>query len=53
MENNENNEINENVHTYDNGFHPKEVHLKDDYNLYRTSIGYKIWNKFNNLFETS
>ena len=45
MENNENNEINENVHTYDNGFHPKEVHLKDDYNLYRTSIGYKIWNK--------
>ncbi len=39
--------INENEHTYDNGFHPKEVHLKDNYNLYRTSIGYKIWNKIN------
>ncbi len=37
--------INENEHTYDNGFHPKEVHLKSNYNLYRKSIGFKIWNK--------
>ncbi len=39
-------QTNENEHTYDNGFHPKEVHLKDNYNLYRTSLGFKIWNRF-------
>lgn len=27
----------ENVHTYDNGFKPKEVKLNDDYKFYRTS----------------
>ncbi len=45
MEDKEKETPNENEHTYDNGFHPKEVHLKDDYNLYRKSLGYKIWNK--------
>ncbi len=45
MQNNQNKEINENEHTYDNGFHPKEVHLKPNYNLYRKSLGFKIWNK--------
>lgn len=41
----ENKPVNENEHTYDNGFHPKEVHLDADYKLYRKSIGFKIWNK--------
>ncbi|MGM9970741.1 MAG: lysophospholipid acyltransferase family protein [Anaeroplasma sp.] len=38
-------ELNENVHTYDNGFHPKEVHLKENYKLYRKGIFFKIFNK--------
>jgi len=44
-----NNQVNENEHAYDNGFHPKEVHLKPNYNLYRKSIGFRIWNKILNL----
>jgi len=28
----------ENIHTYDNGFHPKEVKLKDNYKFYRKGI---------------
>lgn len=43
--NDETKQVNENEHTYDNGFHPKEVHLKKDYVLYRKSLPYKIWNK--------
>ncbi len=29
---------NENEHTYDNGFHPKEVHLKENYKFYNQNI---------------
>lgn len=49
-EENNNEPVNENIHTYDNGFHPKEVKLKDNYNFYRKSIGYKIWNRILVLF---
>lgn len=49
MENKERNTnekpINENVHTYDNGFHPKEVKLKEDYKLYRRGIFFRIGRK--------
>ena len=45
MDENKTEAIDENQHAYDNGFHPKEVHLKPNYKFYRTSIGYKIWNK--------
>lgn len=34
--------VNENEHTYDNGFHPKEVVLKENYKLYRYGFLYKI-----------
>lgn len=30
------------THTYDNGFHPKEVHLKQNYKLYRKGFFFKI-----------
>ena len=30
---------------YENGFKPKEVHLKDTYKFYRRGIFYRIWNK--------
>ena len=34
-----NNEKNENQHTYDNGFHPKEVILKENYlNIFQLFI---------------
>lgn len=36
----------ENVHTYDNGFHPKEVKLKENYKFYPTSK----WARFKSLF---
>jgi len=45
MENKEKETVNENVHTYDNGFHPKEVKLKDDYKLYRRGIFFRIGRK--------
>ncbi|MBQ9900586.1 MAG: 1-acyl-sn-glycerol-3-phosphate acyltransferase [Acholeplasmatales bacterium] len=45
MDEKQNETVNENEHSYDNGFHPKEVHLKPNYKLYRKSIWYKIWNK--------
>ncbi|MBQ9124280.1 MAG: 1-acyl-sn-glycerol-3-phosphate acyltransferase [Acholeplasmatales bacterium] len=34
--------VNENEHTYDNGFHPKEVKLKENYKLYRYGFFYNI-----------
>lgn len=46
MDENKNEQIDENQHEYDNGFHPKEVHLKPNYVFYRKSIWYKFWNKF-------
>lgn len=30
---------------FDNGFKPKEVHLKDDYVFYRKNFWYKVWNR--------
>lgn len=36
---------NENIHTYDNGFHPKEVKLDKDYKLYRYGFFFRLWNK--------
>ncbi len=33
---------NENEHTYDNGFHPHEVHLKDNYKFYRKDLYFRI-----------
>ena len=45
MQFNESKKDTENIHSYDNGFHPKEVHLKDNYRIYRTNIFYKFFNK--------
>ncbi len=39
------NTTNENVHTYDNGFHPKEVKLKENYKFYRHGFFFKLLNK--------
>lgn len=39
---NENKPNAENQHTYDNGFHPKEVKLDENYKFYNRSIGFKI-----------
>ncbi len=33
---------NENEHSYDNGFHPHEVHLKDNYKFYRKDLYFII-----------
>lgn len=33
---------NENQHTYDNGFHPKEVKLKEDYLFYNTHFWFRF-----------
>lgn len=33
---------NENEHTYDNGFHPKEVHLKENYKFYNQNIFFRL-----------
>ena len=33
----------ENEHTYDNGFHPKEVHLKDNYKFYNRNIFFRLF----------
>lgn len=41
---NKNNQENENTHTYDNGFHPKEVILKENYKFYRKGFFFKIAN---------
>lgn len=42
----ENEKINlEEEKEYENGFKPKEVHLKDTYKFYRRGIFYRIWNK--------
>lgn len=30
---------------YENGFKPKEVHLKENYKFYRRGLFYRIWNK--------
>ena len=45
MQVNETKRDEENVHTYDNGFHPKPVHLKSNYRIYRTNIFYRFFNK--------
>lgn len=37
--------VNENEHTYDNGFHPKEVKLKENYKLYRHGFFFRLFNK--------
>lgn len=37
--------INENEHTYDNGFHPKEVKLTEKFKFYRHGFFFKIINK--------
>ena len=34
---------NENEHTYDNGFHPKEVHLKENYKFYNQNIFFRFF----------
>ena len=34
---------NENEHTYDNGFHPKEVHLKENYKLYNQNMFFRFF----------
>ena len=48
--------MNENIkdedYKYDNGIHPKEVKLKNNYRFYRTNIFYKIWNKLWIYFAT-
>lgn len=36
---------NENQHTYDNGFHPKEVKLKDNYKFYNRNIFFVIFSR--------
>lgn len=36
---------NENEHTYDNGFHPKEVKLKDTYVFYRHDFFFRLINR--------
>ncbi len=38
-------ETNEEEKEYDNGFKPKEVHLKPDYIFYRKNFWYKVWNR--------
>ena len=38
-----NNEKNENQHTYDNGFHPKEVILKENFKFYLNNIFFKFF----------
>jgi len=35
----------ENKHTYDNGFHPKEVKLDENYKLYRTNLFFRFRSK--------
>ncbi len=39
------NKENENVHTYDNGFHPKEVKLKENYKFYRHGFFFRFINR--------
>ena len=36
---------NENIHTYDNGFHPKEVKLKDNYKFYNKNIIFRFFSR--------
>ncbi len=33
----------ENEHTYDNGFHPKEVHLKENYKFYNQNVFFRLF----------
>ena len=47
---NKNNQENENTHTYDNGFHPKEVILKENYKFYRKGFFFKIANYLTDLY---
>lgn len=37
--------VNENEHTYDNGFHPKEVVLKENYHFYNRNFFFRIVEK--------
>ncbi|MDE6407050.1 MAG: 1-acyl-sn-glycerol-3-phosphate acyltransferase [Anaeroplasmataceae bacterium] len=41
---------NENEHTYDNGFHPKEVHLKAKYKFYNQNIFFRFFGWLTVLF---
>lgn len=41
---------NENQHTYDNGFHPKEVKLKDNYRFYNRSFWFQLGSVFIKIF---
>lgn len=41
----ENKPNDENVHTYDNGFHPKEVILDENYKFYNRNFFFRLWSK--------
>ena len=41
---------NENEHTYDNGFHPKEVHLKENYKFYNQNIFFRFFSMLTKWF---
>lgn len=43
QENNKEKEISENEHTYDNGFHPRKVTLKNNYKFYNRSLIFRFF----------
>ena len=42
---------NENEHTYDNGFHPKEVHLKENYKFYNQNIFFRFFSMLTKMLK--